>query len=69
MKCKCPMTFGDPCSDRNDDCRGSDCCWYVRIESNGRYTEGCAVAFIPTAAHIEGKWSVKINHQEYKEEE
>lgn len=23
---KCPMTFGDPCADRNEECR-PDCAW------------------------------------------
>lgn len=37
---KCPMTFGDPCADRNEECR-SDCAWRIK-DTHGNY--GCAVS-------------------------
>ena len=34
----CPMTFSDPCGDRDEECRGEDCAWYI--------SEECAVALL-----------------------
>lgn len=38
---KCPMTFGDPCNDRDEECR-EDCAWLIEIQSG---TYACAIAF------------------------
>ena len=37
---KCPMTFGDPCADRNEECR-PDCAWRIK-DAHGN--NGCAVS-------------------------
>lgn len=54
---KCPMTFGDPCPDRDEECRGGECMWYVyESDSLGHVVcEGCAVAMtIPTQGRLRG---------------
>ena len=39
---KCPLTFNDPCYDRNDECR-EDCAWLIESKSE---TYACAIAFL-----------------------
>lgn len=63
---KCPMTFGNPCSDVGDECFGRKCAWWVQkqrtaynhvkgcTEVRGIEAEGCAVAFAATG--VGGKW-------------
>ena len=45
------MTFNDPCSDRDDECRGAECMWYVKQVDNAMtrniIVESCAIALIP----------------------
>lgn len=49
---KCPMTFNDPCCDRDEECR-PDCAWLLRsswmdgeeIDTTGR----CAIAVLARA--------------------
>lgn len=63
---KCPMTFSDPCTDRDDECRGAECMWYVRevsdMSGDKVISEGCAIAMIPRLPY---KW---INAQKNEEE-
>lgn len=40
---KCPMTFNDPCCDRNEECR-EDCAWLM--ESDKISSKVCAIAII-----------------------
>ena len=43
---KCPMTFGDPCADRNEECR-DDCAWLLeKTGKDGKAVRMCAVAMI-----------------------
>ncbi len=43
---KCPMTFGDPCADRDEECR-EDCAWLlVKTGRDGKAVRMCAVAMI-----------------------
>ena len=61
---KCPMTFNDPCGDRDDECRGAECMWYVRqIEPMSRMinVEACAIALIPNVPKF-------VNAQKTKED-
>lgn len=37
---KCPMTFGDPCGDREEGCRRERCAWWLEDKQR------CAVAEI-----------------------
>lgn len=43
---KCPMTFGDPCYDRDDECR-HDCAWLVERGVTG--DTYCAVAVLASS--------------------
>lgn len=39
---RCPMTFSDPCADRNEECR-PDCAWRLK---NGEGAWACALALL-----------------------
>ena len=50
---KCPMTFGDPCSDRDEECRGRECAWWVVREIASKEVGCCVVAaHLLTAPHV-----------------
>lgn len=51
---KCPMTFGDPCADRNEEC-SADCAWLVK---NGRL-ECRAVALMACESMAGRSWMPK----------
>lgn len=58
---KCPMTFNDPCTDRDEECRGKECMWYMYMAINSKEeVEGCAIAIgavsVQSAANL--KYSV-----------
>lgn len=43
---RCPMVFGDPCSDRDEECR-ADCTWLLeKTGKDGKTVRMCAVAMI-----------------------
>lgn len=45
---KCPMTFGDPCNDRDEECR-EDCAWLlVRGTCVGEY-KVCSIAMLASS--------------------
>lgn len=43
---KCPMTFGNPCADRDEECR-PDCAWLLeKTGKDGKAVLMCAIAMI-----------------------
>ena len=47
---KCPMRFGNPCADVDEECVGPECMWWVKWQFRNDETEGCAVAFQATSS-------------------
>ena len=62
---KCPMTFGDPCCDR--DCLGPECAWWVTQRTSLGDTVcvagGCSVPFIAA----KGLAGASVNGSESRE--
>lgn len=44
---KCPMTFNDPCCDRDEECR-EDCAWLVESGTK-RADKVCAIAVLASS--------------------